>query len=296
MKTIRAKTIISGYSPNEHWFGMNYNMNIYRGCNHGCIYCDSRSDCYRVEDFDTVAAKENALEIIGNELRSKRKKGVVGTGAMSDPYNSFEKTYELTRGAVKLIDRYRFGFAFATKSTLCARDADLMAAVREHSPVLAKITITTADDSLAGMIEPFAPPSSERFEAAAKLSEAGIPVCVLLMPVLPFINDTEENIRQITRLSAQADVKYIYAAMGVTLRENQKLWYFNELEKKFPGVKALYDREFGYNLYEHHSPKAAALYAAFCEECAAAGIKYRMQDIIADYKKEYEEGCQLSLF
>lgn len=148
MEFIEAKTIISGYTDGNAWFGNNYNMNIYKGCCHGCIYCDSRSECYHVENFDKVRAKANALALIARELKSKRKTGVIGTGSMSDPYNPFEKEYMLTRGALELIDRYGFGVSIATKSDLIMRDIDVLKKIGMHSPVLIKMTITTADDNL----------------------------------------------------------------------------------------------------------------------------------------------------
>lgn len=145
---IPAKTIVTKTKSPE-WFGMDYNMNIYKGCCHGCIYCDSRSECYHVENFDKVRAKENALQIIRDDLRRKVKKGVIGTGAMSDPYNPFEEKLCLTRHALELVDAYEFGIAIATKSPLITRDADILSGIKEHSPVLCKITITTADDELS---------------------------------------------------------------------------------------------------------------------------------------------------
>jgi len=148
MEFIPAKTIISGYTADNPWFGNNYNMNIYKGCCHGCIYCDSRSECYHVENFDEVKIKENALAIIERELKSKRKTGVIGTGAMSDPYNTLEKEYRLTRGALALINTYRFGVSIATKNNLITRDLDVLKEIQIHSPVLIKITITTCDDEL----------------------------------------------------------------------------------------------------------------------------------------------------
>lgn len=148
MEFIPAKTIISGYHANSTWFGNNFNMNIYKGCSHGCIYCDSRSECYQVENFDEVRAKENALALIEHELKSKRKRGIIGTGAMSDPYNPLEKEFMLTRGALELINRYGFGVSIATKSDLIIRDIDILKAISAHSPVVVKMTITTADDIL----------------------------------------------------------------------------------------------------------------------------------------------------
>ena len=210
MDYIVAKSIISGYRESNNWFGINYNMNIYKGCNHGCIYCDSRSKCYGINNFESVRAKENSLEIIRRELKSKRKKGVVGTGAMSDPYNPFEKRLSLTRSALEIIDNTGFGVAIATKSDLIIRDIDILTRIKKHSPVLCKITITTAEDDLCRKIEPSVIVTSKRFDAVKKLSENGIYTGILLMPILPFINDTEENIINIIRLAKESGAKFIY--------------------------------------------------------------------------------------
>lgn len=294
MNFIPAKAIISGYAENNMWFGCNYNMNIYKGCCHGCIYCDSRSDCYGVENFDEVRAKENALALIERELKSKRKKGVIGTGAMSDPYNPLEKEHQLTRGALELINKYGFGVAIATKSDLILRDMDILQEISKHSPVLVKITITTADDELCRKIEPYASLSSQRFEAIRALSEAGINTCVLLMPVLPFIEDTEENIRKIIELALKSGARFIYPAFGVTLRQNQREWFFAKLDALFPSVKEKYIDQFG-NAYECRSPKSKELWSLFQNECKKSGILYKMSDIISAYKEGYGDG-QLSLF
>lgn len=294
MEYIPAKTIISGYSNKTNWFGTNYNMNIYKGCCHGCIYCDSRSDCYRVENFDTVRAKENSLEIIRNDLRRKVKPGVVGTGAMSDPYNPFERELQLTRHALELINAFNFGVAIATKSTLITRDIDILQEIKEHSPVLCKITITTADDELSKIIEPNVSLSSERFEAVRKLSEAGIYAGILLMPVLPFITDSAENIISIVRKAHESGAKFIYAAFGVTLRNNQRDHYYEMLDKHFSGLKEKYIHQFG-NSYNCGSPDARRLQGIFVRECEKYGIAYKMQDIIRSYKLGYEDS-QLSFF
>ena len=294
MYFVPAKTIISGYAENNMWFGCNYNMNIYKGCCHGCIYCDSRSECYGVENFDEVRAKENALELIERELKSKRKKGVIGTGAMSDPYNPFEKEHRLTRGALELINKYRFGVAIATKSDLVLRDIDVLKEISKHSPVLVKITVTCVDDELCRKIEPSAAPPSRRFKAIKALSDAGINTCVLLMPVLPFIEDNEENIRSIARLAYENGARFIYPAFGVTLRQNQRDWFFAKLDEQFPGVKAKYIESFG-AAYECRSPFSRELWNMFKAECKKAGIIYNMSDIISAYKEGYGNG-QLSLF
>jgi DNA repair photolyase len=291
---IPAKTIISGYAENNSWFGNNYNMNIYKGCCHGCIYCDSRSECYHVENFDEVRAKEDALAIIERELRSKRKKGVIGTGAMSDPYNPFEKEYQLTRGALFLINKYSFGISIATKSDLVARDIDILREIREHSPVLVKITVTTCDDELCGKLEPNAPASSKRFAAIKQLADNGIPTGVLLMPVLPFIEDNEDNIKGIVRLAAENGASFIYPGFGVTLRQNQREWYYNKLDEHFPGLKQKYIKQYG-SAYSCNSPKAEQLWQVFRQECDNHGLLYKMEDIIKSYKEGYGV-TQLSLF
>ncbi len=294
MEFVAAKTIVSGYSENNSWFGNNYNMNIYKGCCHGCIYCDSRSECYRVDDFDKVRAKENALALIERELRSKRKKGIVGTGAMSDPYNPFEKEYQLTRGALELINSYGFGVSIATKSDLIIRDIDILKEISTHSPVLIKITVTTADDALCKKLEPNVAPSSQRFKAIRELSSQSVFAGVLMMPVLPFIEDTEENINGIIELAQKSEAKFIYPAFGVTLRQNQRDWYYKKLDELFPTIKDKYIKHFG-NSYECRSPRAKELFGLFKKKCDEYGILYKMNDIITEYKKPYQIE-QLSLF
>lgn len=294
MEFIPAKKIISGYTNGEHWFGNNYNMNIYKGCCHGCIYCDSRSECYHVDNFDEVRAKENALALIARDLKSKRKKGVIGTGAMSDPYNPFEKEYKLTRGALELIDHHHFGVSIATKSDLITRDIDLLKSISSHSPVLIKITITTADDRLGSKIEPNVAKSSERFATIKKLSDQGIVAGILLMPVLPFIEDNEENINTIIKLAHENGASFIYPAFGVTLRNIQREWFFSKLDEDFPTTKEKYMKQFG-NAYECRSPKSKMLWRLFKSECDRLGILYKMDDIIKNYKKGYGD-TQLSLF
>lgn len=294
MNYIPAKTIVSGYAEQNAWFGCNYNMNIYKGCCHGCIYCDSRSECYGVENFDEVRVKENALDTIERELRSKRRKGVVGTGAMSDPYNSFEKELELTRGALELIDRYGFGVAIATKSDLIVRDMDILKRISKHSPVLIKLTVTSADDELCRKLEPHAPVSSARLEAIKELSDAGLFSGILLMPVLPFIEDTEENVTGIVERAHQSGAKFIYPALGVTLRQNQREWFFNKIDELFPSVKKKYLKTFG-NSYECRCPNHKELLELFRKECEKFGIIYNMGEIIGAYKNRHESN-QLSLF
>jgi DNA repair photolyase len=288
MEFIKSKTIISNFNANSSWFGNNYNMNIYKGCCHGCIYCDSRSECYRVENFDEVRGKENALTIIERELKSKRKTGVIGTGSMSDPYNPFEKEYLLTRGALKLINKHGFGVSIVTKSDLILRDIDILKEIQSHSPVLVKITITTCDDELCKKVEPNVSLSSKRFQGIKELSKEGIFAGVLLMPVLPFLEDNEENIKGIVQLAHENGAKFIYGAFGVTLRQNQRDWYYKKLDEQFPGLKEKYIKQFG-NEYSCGSPKAAFLWKVFKNECEKVGILYKMEDIIKAYKQPYKK-------
>ena len=294
MEYIEAKTILSGYRENNSWFGYHYNMNIYKGCCHGCIYCDSRSDCYGVEDFDRVRAKDSAIEILERDLRSKRKKGVVGTGAMSDPYNPFEKDARLTREALKRIDLNGFGVGITTKSTLIERDIDLLVQIAKHSPVIVKITVTTEDDSLCKLIEPNVAVTSERIRVIKELSKAGIYTGVLMMPILPYINDTIENIRGVTSATALHGARFIYPAFGVTLRQNQREWYYKQLEQKFPEVKEKYLEKYA-NTYECTSPDAGVLWKEFRDLCEKNKIRYKMDDIIEGYTSRYKVE-QLSLF
>jgi DNA repair photolyase len=247
-----------------------------------------------VGDFDTVRAKQNALAIIEQQLKSKRKTGVVGTGAMSDPYNTFETEHNLTRGALKLIDKYGFGIAISTKSNLIVRDIDVLKRIKTHSPVLCKITVTSCDDNLCKIIEPNVSLSSERFDAIKKLSKEGIYCGVLLMPVLPFITDAAENIISIVRLAKQSGANFIYPAFGMTLRENQREYYYNKLDEFFFGLKNRYIKQFG-DSYSCGSPKAKELYMMFKKECDKLDVNYKMTDIIEGYKKGYQSQ-QMKLF
>ncbi|MEZ3488375.1 MAG: radical SAM protein [Lachnospiraceae bacterium] len=288
MEYIPAKTIVTKTKAPGQWFGIDYNMNIYKGCCHGCIYCDSRSDCYGVDDFDRVRAKENALRIIRDDLRRKTRSGVIGTGAMSDPYNPFEKELMLSRHALELCDAFGFGAAVATKSSLLCRDIDILQSIAEHSPVLLKITVTTASDDLAGKIEPYVSRPEERFEMIGKLSGAGLYTGILLMPVLPFIEDNRENIGEIIRRAGEAGARFIYPAFGMTLRGNQRAWYYRKLDELFPekGLSEVYRKRYG-EYYECTSPHAGRLWGYFTEECRKRQIVYRMEDIISQYKRPY---------
>ncbi len=295
MEYIPAKTILSR-TKDTTWFGTDYNMNSYKGCCHGCIYCDSRSECYRVEEFDRVRAKQDALTILRNDLQRKVKTGVVGMGAMSDPYNPFERELLLTRHALELIDAYGFGTAIATKSPLVARDVDILCDIAKHSPVIVKMTVTTCDDALCKRVEPFAPPASERLRAVRELSDAGLFAGVLLMPVLPFITDSDPNVLSVVRAAKENGARFVYPFFGVTLRANQREHFLNSLDDRFAGqgLRERYLVQFG-ERYACQSPRSKALWGVFKQECERLGLLYRMKDIIGAYKLGYENS-QLTFF
>ncbi|MBU5439021.1 radical SAM protein [Tissierella sp. MSJ-40] len=294
MKYIAAKNIIIPKKDPSRWFGINYNMNIYRGCSHNCIYCDSRSECYQINNFNEIVAKEDALLIIERELKSKRKTGIVGTGAMSDPYNPMERKHRLTKGALELINKYGFGINIITKSDLIVRDIDLLRKINIHSPVCIGITITAANDELSSKIEPDSPRSSERFLAIKELSDHRIYTGVLMMPILPFISDSEENIISIVRKGVECGAKFIYPWFGVTLRLGQREYFYNELDKEFPGIKERYKKSYG-NSYECLSHNHKKLWELFIRECNNYRIDYKMSDIIKNYKQNVQIK-QMSLF
>lgn len=241
IREIKAKALLSHSKEPDSWFGIRYSMNIYRGCQHQCIYCDSRSECYGIEDFREVLVKVNALELLRDELPRKREKGTIGTGAMSDPYGPLERGYNLTGQALQIISTWQFPLHLLTKSDMVLRDLDIIAAINR---VQARIsfTVTTADDALAAKLEPGAPLPSRRYAAMARLAERGVPTGVLLMPVLPFIEDNEENIRGVVERAADAGASYILAAFGMTMRDRQRTYFYQRLDELFPGMRRRYER------------------------------------------------------
>lgn len=288
MDSIPAKSLLQGNGKPTTpytWFGMDYNMNLYKGCPHGCIYCDSRSSCYQVHNFDIVRKKENELSILEMELKRKKRKGVIGIGAMSDTYHPFERTQRITKGALELIYRYGYGVGIDTKSDLILEDIDLISAISKQYPSIVKVTITTADDALCRVIEPHVCVSSKRFMILEKLHQAGIFAGILMMPILPFINDTEENIKEIVKQAHLHHAKFIYPGFGVTLRLNQRSYFYYQLDHYFPGKRQLYEKYY-HNTYSCESLHKQALWNVFQKECQKYGILYHMNDIIHAYKKD----------
>ena len=295
MEFIKAKTIMSKVKYGNDWYGVDYNMNLYRGCSHGCIYCDSRSNCYHIDNFDVPKGKENALLILENELSKKKDHGVVGIGSMSDTYNPLEIKYEQTRGALKLISKYNFGVSIDTKSDLILRDLDLLKEINSKNNVIIKFTITTPHDDLSKIVEPHVCPSSKRFAAIKELTDNGIFAGIMMNPLLPFIEDNEEDIKELVRLAHLSGAKFIQSFMGMTLRENQRDYYYEKLDKYFPGLKEKYKRYYG-ERYNCPVPDYKRLYKVLTTECNKYGILYNMKDIIKAYKKEIKDNEQISLF
>ena len=293
MDYIPAKHLLHR-SKSTSWFGTDHTMNLYRGCCHGCLYCDSRSACYQNPDFDRVKAKADALRLLRDDLARKAKPAFITMGSMSDPYNPFEEGLQLTRHALKLIDAYQCGVAAATKSDLITRDIDLYQLIQEHSPVICKLTITTTDDTLAAKLEPHAPPPSQRLEALEKLSRAGVFAGVLLMPVLPFVEDSSKNVLSVVDRAAQAGARFVYAAFGVTMRDGQRDFFLNGLDRAFPGMGERYRKRYG-SRYYCSSPSAKELWALFSARCRELGLLYEMKHIISAATRSYEDR-QLSFF
>lgn len=294
IEEIHAKKLIQKVKFNSNWFYVDYNMNLYRGCHHGCIYCDSRSDCYHVENFDQVKVKKDTTTMLSKELLSKRKKGIVGIGAMSDTYNYYEKKLEVTKSALEIIRQTGFGVCIATKSPLIARDKHLIKQIADNYSAIVKITITCSDDALSKKIEPNVAVSSKRFAALKELSDEGIFCGVLLMPLLPFINDTPENIISIVKKSYESGAKFIYPMFGVTLRNNQRDYFYLKLDQEFPNLTNKYKRIYQDN-YICNSPHVKELGRIFVKECKRYGLLYKMNDIINAYKPKELIVEQLSL-
>lgn len=294
MEYITVKTALSPCKKTPFWFEYDYSMNLYRGCCHGCIYCDSRSECYQIEQFDRVRAKADIIKILEQELVRKRKKGIVCTGSMSDPYNPFEEELQLTKKALELFAYYGYGVAIFTKSDLILRDLDILKEINSLYPVLCCLTITTADDSLSRVTEPYVSSSTQRFSAIRRLSEAGIYTGVLMTPVLPFLTDYPDNINQLVVSSKENGAKFIYPMFGMTLRDRQRQYYYQKLEEYFPGRKKQYQKIYGTQYY-CQAPNAGILKEQFEKRCKEFGLLYRLDEINRGYqKRNFFE--QMSLF
>ena len=269
-------------------FTSDYGINLYRGCTHGCIYCDSRSEIYGMNHkFEDIQVKENAVELLKKEL-VKRKPSMIGTGAMTDPYIPLEKRLGFVRKTLELVYRYGFGWSCITKSDLVLRDIDLLEKINEKTKAVVQVTITTADDELCKMIEPNVCPTSRRVEVLEKLKECDIPTVVWFCPILPYINDTEENVNRIMDCCIDADVRGVLnMGMGLSLRKGNREYFYRKLDEKFPGIKEKYIEEFG-DSYFIHSSDNRKLRGILRKRCDEHGIMHN-QDEIFSYIHEFPE-------
>ena len=290
MHFVDAKGILTG--KNGY-----YGMNIYRGCSHGCIYCDSRSICYQfTHPFEDIEVKQNAPELLENALRSKRKRCMIGTGAMSDPYMHCEEELRLTRRCLEIIHKYGFGAAIQTKSDRILRDIDLLDEINRSAKCVVQITLTTYDDNLCSILEPHVCNTKRRIEVLERMQEKGIPTIVWLTPILPFINDTEENITAILSECARTGVKGIIDfGMGLTLREGDREYYYAALDKYFPGLKQRYIRAYGY-AYELPSPNAKKLTDICKRICRENGMMSTPDECFRYMGELPEKQYQISIF
>ncbi|XPV76348.1 MAG: radical SAM protein [Desulfovibrio sp.] len=284
MELIPAKTILSPVkNAPDKYFGSHYTINMYRGCPHGCIYCDTRSDCYQIDDLSRIRVKENALQLLADALPRKRKKGTVITGSMHDPYMALEKKLKLTRGALKLIQRNGFGCHVITKSDLVVRDIDMLTKFTTYAAV--SLTITTADDHLAKIIEPHAPRPTERFAALKALRQAGIYAGITLMPTLPFLTDTENNIHELLDRAAEANASYVLFWPGMTLRDRCRKYYYDQLNIHFPHLVKKYEQFYGEEMV-CNSPNGSSLYSLFQKKCAQYKIAQSIKPWVPPEQKQ----------
>ena len=285
MHFVEAKGILTGGKGH-------YGMNIYRGCSHGCIYCDSRSKCYQfTHAFEDIEVKQNAPELLDQALKSKRKKGMIGTGSMSDPYMHCEEKLGLTRKCLEIICHHGFGVAVQTKSDRILRDLDLLEEINRNAKCVVQMTLTTWDPLLCRIIEPNVCDTQRRIEVLEEMRKRNIPTVVWLTPILPFINDTEDNIRPILDACAQVRVKGIICFdMGLTLREGDREYYYAALDRHFPGLKERYIRTYG-NAYELPSQNRERLMKLFEDFCRVRSILYRPEDCFS-YMSVFPEKFQ----
>ena len=280
IKEIRAKTLVSRVKGIDTYFGLDYGMNLYRGCQHRCIYCDSRSECYGIENFDRdVLIKVNAIDLLHDELPRKGKKGIIGTGSMNDPYMPLEDTVKLTQRALEVIAEQGFGVHVMTKSDLVLRDVPILKRIARVAAAVS-FTITTADDELARKVEPLSPPSSTRFRALETLAEHGIETRIALMPTLPFIEDSWEDVSEIVERGHRCGVKAIVPWFGMSMRDRQRTYFYSRLDELFPGLRARFEAAYGID-YMCPSPNAKELLHRFTELCVSYGISTSVRPQLA---------------
>ncbi len=274
-------------------------MNLYRGCTHGCIYCDSRSKCYRMDhDFEDIEVKLRAADLLENTLKKKRNKGMIATGSMTDPYVPIEADLKITRKCLNVIDRFDFGVVIQTKSNLIMRDIDILESIHKKTKCIVAMTLTTYDEELCKKLEPNVCTTKERVQVLMEMKKRGIPTIVWLSPFLPFINDTEENLRGLMNYCIDAGVYGIMNfGIGLTLREGNREYFYSQLDKLFPGMKERYIEAYG-DSYEVNSPNNDRLMKIFTSLCEEHNIVYDREELFR-YMREYKNkqiGTQISMF
>ena len=287
MHFVEAKTLLSGRNG----------MNLYRGCTHGCVYCDSRSACYRfTHPFEDIEVKRNAPELLERALQARRKKAVISTGSMSDPYQPCERELRLTRRCLELLERYGFGASVITKSDLVLRDLDLFESINRRAKSVLQMTLTIADDALSRTLEPNVCPTTRRYEVLKEFQQLGIPTVVWMTPLLPFLTDTEENVRTILDYCFDAGVKGIICFdAGLTLREGNREYFYRALDRHFPGLSEQYRKRYG-SAYEVSSPNREALLRLFHTACERRGVLHDPDACFRYIAAMPERETQLSLF
>ncbi len=289
-REVQVKGILNHISGEDEWFGLSYNMNLYRGCEHQCIYCDTRSACYQIENFnEEVLVKINAPDLLEDALPRKRKVGIIGFGSMNDPYTRAERVYRLTGKSLEIIRKYRFPVHIITKSDMVLKDLETLTAINR---ILARVsfTITTTDDALARKLEPGAPSPTQRLRAMQALGAAGIDTGVVMMPLLPFLEDTKENVHAILQAAADHGATYVIPSFGVTVRDGQREHFYGQLDAHFPGIREKYQNAFG-GAYFCPARQYGDLENLFYRQCAALGLETRV-----DSYPPRSAVSQLSLF
>lgn len=289
-REVEVKSILNTVPGRDDWFGLSYNINLYRGCEHQCIYCDTRSACYQIENFnEEVLIKVNALELLEDALPRKRRVGIIGFGSMNDPYTYAEEHYSLTGKALQIAAKYHFPVHIITKSNMVLKDMDTLIRINRIKARVS-FTVTTTDDALAAKLEPGAPSPTRRLRAMQQLSDHGIETGVVMMPVLPFLEDTPENIFAIVNAAADHGADYIIPAFGMTIREGQREHFYQKLDQYFPGMRQRYQAAFG-NSYHCSARGANCLAEIFYDRCEVLGIETHVTPYPPEFKVE-----QLSLF
>ena len=271
-------------------------MNLYRGCTHGCIYCDSRSHCYQIKHyFEDIEVKRDAVRILESQLLRKRNRCMISTGAMTDPYIHIEEELRVTRQCLEVIEKHEFGLAILTKSSRIMRDIDILYGINVKAKCVVQMTLTTYDEYLCKILEPHVSTTKERFDVLKIMQKAEIPTVVWLTPILPFINDTEENLRGLLNYCIDAGVRGIISfGFGTTMRDGSRGFFYKKLDEFFPGLKQRYIEKYG-NRYECPSPNEAKLRRIFQDTCKQNGIMYKQSDVFG-YMNSLAPSRQMSLF